>query len=67
MGRCVTNQQNDLCAQRRLGSAWASALFNRVFGKRSMGSSYPNFLYAESEASDQSGHPDQTGRMPRLI
>ena len=46
------NKQNDICAQRRLRSAWASAHWIPKD---------PSFLYADSEDSDQ------TGRMPRLL
>ena len=46
------NQQNDLCAQWRLRSAWASAQWV---------AEDPKFLHADSEGSDQ------TGRMPRLF
>ena len=48
------NQQNDLCAQRRLRSAWASA----VRMKKAWVLSYP---WAHIDGSDQ------TGQMPRLI
>ena len=40
LSRCITNPQNDLCAQRRLRSAWAKD---------------PMILHADSEDSDQSG------------
>ena len=55
MSRFMTNQQNDLCAQRRLRSAWASTKCAQWVAKD------PSFLHADSEDSDQ------TGRMPGLM
>ena len=50
------NQQNGMCAQRWLRSAWSeSSLCAQWVAKD------PNFLHADSEDSDQ------TGRMPRLV
>ena len=46
------NQQNGMCAQRRLRSAWASAQWI---------AKDPSFFHADNEDSDQ------TGRMPKLI
>ena len=55
------NKQNDLCAQRRLRSAWASAqTYQSSLCAQSVAKD-PMFLHADSEGSDQ------TGRMPRLI
>ena len=45
------NQQNDMCAQRRLRSAWTSAW-------RTLGSLATHWAHSEDS--------DQTGRMPRL-
>ena len=55
------NQQNDLCAQRRLNSAWASAQSDQSSLCTQWVTKDPRFLHADSEDSDQ------TGRMPRLI
>ena len=55
------NQQNDLCAQRRLGSAWASAQYDqslRCPHEETLVSQLPIHHTAET---------DQTGWMPRLI
>ena len=51
------NQQNGMCVQRRLRSAWASALSDQ------------SLLCAQWVVKDQSflHESDQTGRMPRLI
>ena len=54
-------QQNDMCVQRRLGSAWASAQFDQSSLCAQWVAKDPSFLHADSEDSDQ------TGRMPRLI
>ena len=55
------NQQNDLCAQRRLRSAWASAQSDQSSQRAQWVAEDPMFLHADSEDSDQ------TGQMPRLI
>ena len=55
------NQQTDLCAQRRLRSAWASAQSDQSSLCAQWVAKDPNFLYAERKDSDQNG------RMPRLI
>ena len=55
------NQQNDLCAQRRLRSAWASAQSDQFSLCAHWVAKDPMFLHADSEDSDQSG------RMLRLI
>ena len=56
------NQQNGMCAQRRLRSAWASAQSDQ---ESSLSAQWvakdPSFHNADSEDSDQ------TGQMPRLI
>ena len=54
MSRLMTKPTQWLCAQRRLGSAWASVCAQWV-------AKYPRFLHADSKDSDQAG------RMPRLI
>ena len=61
----MRKQQNDLSAQQRLRSAWASA-------QSSLCSQWVtkdlSFIPADSEDSDQTSEDsDQTGRMPRLI
>ena len=55
------NQQNGMCAQRRLRSAWATAQFDQssLSAWRSIGSSATHWAHSEDS--------DQTGRMPRLI
>ena len=55
------NQQNHLCAQRRLGSAWASAQTDQFSLWAQYVAKDPRFLHVDSEDSDQ------TGQMPRLI
>ena len=55
------NQQNDMCAQRRLRSAWASAQSDQSSLYAHWVAKDPMFLSADSEVSDQ------TGRMARLI
>ena len=55
------NQQNGLCAQRRLGSAWASTQSDQSSLCAQWVAEDSMFLYVDSEDSDQ------TGRMPRLI
>ena len=55
------NQQNGMCAQRRLRSAWASAQSDHSLLCAQWVAKDPRFLHADSEDSDQ------TGRMPRLI
>ena len=55
------NQLNDMCAQRRLRSALASAQSDQSSLCAQWVAKDPNFLHADSEGSDQ------TGRMPRLI
>ena len=55
------SQENGMCAQQRLRSAWASAQYDQssLFTWRKLGSLAAH--WADSEDSDQ------TGRMPRLI
>ena len=55
------NQQNDLCAQRRLRSAWASAQSDQssLSAWRNIGPLTIYWVLSEDT--------DQTGRMPRLI
>ena len=55
------NQQNDMCAQRRLRSAWASAQSDQssLSTWRKLGSLATYWVHREDS--------DQTGRMPRLI
>ena len=55
------NQQNDLCAQRRLRLAWASTQYDQSSLCAQWVAKDPSFIHADSEDSDQ------TGRMPRLI
>ena len=55
------NQQSGMCAQRRLRSAWASALSDQSSLCAQWVAKDPSFLHADSK------DPDQTGRMPRLI
>ena len=56
------NQQKDMCAQRRLRSAWASAQSDQSHSLCAQWAAKdPSFLDADSECSNQ------TGRMPRLI
>ena len=55
------NQQNGMCAQRRLRSAWASAQSDQFSLCAQWVAKDPSFLHADSEDSHQ------TGRMPRLI
>ena len=55
------NQQNDLCAQRRLRSAWASTQSYQSLLCTQWVAKDLRFLQADREDSDQ------TGRMPRLI
>ena len=55
------NQQNDLCAQRRLISAWASVQSDQSSLCAQWVTQDKSFLRADSEDSDQ------TGWMPRLI
>ena len=52
-------QQNDLCAQQRLRSAWNRPVWSEP--SPLWVAKNPNFLQADS------GDSDQTGRMPRLI
>ena len=54
------NQQNDLCAQQRLRSAWASAQFNQSL-------CCPPERLGPKLPTEHTGKTDQTGRMPRLI
>ena len=61
MSRFVTKPTKWLCAQRRLRSAWASALSDQSLLCAQWEAKDPGFLHADSEDSDQ------TGRMPRLI
>ena len=55
------NQQNGMCAQRGLGSAWASTQSDQslLSAWRKLRSLATHWAYSE--------HSDQTGRMPRLI
>ena len=56
------NQQTDMCAQRRLRSAWASAQSDQSFSLsnwRRVGALATQRVHSEDS--------DQTGRMPRLI
>ena len=55
------NHQNDLCTQRKLQSALASAQSDQSSQCAQWVAEFPMFLYANSKDSDQ------TGRMPRLI
>ena len=55
------NQQNGMCAQRRLRPAWASVQSDQSSLCAQWVAKDPSFLHADSEDSDQ------TGRMPRLI
>ena len=54
-------QRNDLCAQQRLRSAWASTHSNQSLLYTQWVAKDPSFLHADSEDSDQ------TERMLRLI
>ena len=54
-------QQNGMCAQRRLRSAWASTQSDQSSLCAQWVTKGPKFLHADSEDSDQ------TRRMPRLI
>ena len=58
---CWQNQQNDMSAQRRHRSAWASAQSDQSSLCTQWVTEDPMILYADSEDSDQ------TGRMSRLI
>ena len=53
------NQQNDLCAQRRLWSAWKSAQSDQSLHCPHEGTLSTHWAHSEDS--------DQTGRMPRLI
>ena len=55
------NQHNELCAQRRLRSTWASAQSDQssLSEWRNIGSSATHWAHCEDS--------DQTGQMPRLI
>ena len=55
------NQQNGMCAQRRLTSAWASAQSDQssLSAWRKLGSLATHWAHSEDS--------DKTGRMPRLI
>ena len=55
------NQQNDVCAQQRLRSAWASDQSDQSSLRTQWVAKDPSFLHTDSEDSDQ------TGQMPRLI
>ena len=57
----MTNQQNDICTQRRLRSAWISAKSDQSSLCAHCVAKGPSYLHANSEDSDQ------TGQMPRLI
>ena len=56
-----SKKKNDLCAQQRLRSAWASAQSDQSSLCALWEAKDPTFLHAHSEGSNQ------TGRMPRLI
>ena len=58
MSRRTTKPTNDMCAQRRLSLAWASAEQSSLCAQEVVKD--PMFLHADSEDSAQ------TGRMPRL-
>ena len=58
---CRTTKQNDMCTQRRLRSAWASAQSDQSSLCAQLIVRCPMFFHADSKNSDQ------TGRMPRLI
>ena len=49
------NPQNDLCAQRRLKSAWASTQSDQSSLGTHRVANDPMFLYADSEDSDRTG------------
>ena len=55
------NQQNDMCAQQRLRSAWASIQSDHCSLCAQQIVKGPMFLHADSEESEQ------TGLMPRMI
>ena len=55
MSRLMTKQLNDMCAQRRLGSAWASAQSDQSSLCAQWVAKDPSFLHADSEDSDQTG------------
>ena len=55
------NQQNTMCAQRNLRSAWSSTWSDQSPLCAQWVAKDPTFLHADSEDSDR------TGRMPRLI
>ena len=55
------NQQNGMCAQRRLRSAWASAVWSEPSLCAQWVGKDPNFLHVDIEDSEQ------TGWMPRMI
>ena len=55
------NQQNGMCTQRRLRSAWASAQSDQSSLCAQWVAKDPSFLHADSKDSDQ------TDQMPRLI
>ena len=57
----LQNQQNDLCALRRLRSAWASAQSDQssLSAWRNLGSLATHWAHSEDS--------DQTGQIPRLI
>ena len=55
------NQQNDMCAQQRLRSAWASTQTDQSLLCAQWVAKDPMFLHADSEDSDQ------TGRMPIFL
>ena len=60
MNRLMTKPSNDLCTQRRLRSAWASAQSDQSSLCAQWVAKDPSFLHADREDSNQ------TGRMPRL-
>ena len=62
------NQQNDICAQQKLRSAWASTQSDHKVVAVHMKNIEPLTTYwAHGEDSDQTGrmHSDQTGQIPR--
>ena len=53
MSRLMTNQRNGICAQRRLGSAWASAQSDQSSLCTQWVAKGPSSHHADSEDSDQ--------------
>ena len=67
MSHTTTNQQNDLCTQQRLRSAWASAQSDQSSLCAHWVAKVPMLLHANSEDQYLIEDSDQTGQMPRLI